>query len=1259
MTAGFVIGSAIIGALSGALKQAGIKLGSSSLTTQGNAYGHLSTAIGGSGTYIDDLSGEAAMKASAGMIGATAAGFGWAATTTALTPLFAFTGPAAPFIAGAVAAGGLGYFGGIAGEGVFDLGNGALKLADQTLDEIFSPLVVDLDNDGIELVSLVDSHAFFDMNSDGFAELTGWVQADDALLAIDSNGNGIIDNITELFGDENTDGFIQLATLDSNGDGFINNQDADFSNLLLWNDLNGNGYSEEDELQNITGENIEFIDLDYASVTKVKEGHSISSQSTVTMQDDSQREIVDVWFQYDPKFSYGILDDSFTYNADVFELPQITGHGEISNLWISMSNDNTLLQMVSALISQDFSNFSFSSFRDDVENIILRWLDLEGIDPNSRGGHVNAKHLVALEKLLGEDFLSEQSGSNPNGIVGETITRVWGDLIDEYSAKILVQIPKLYIDKAFIDAVNALLADPNVDTLTEQEANAIIFPTFQSAENDMFNHPLSWVLDTDYSYVKDKVTGDFTALIADVVANEPGSGQDVYWNDLLPFINAVAGDMAISDAEYDTALLGTYPDTTTSDPTHTLRYDNTVIGTSGDDVMNGARETDDYVHLKEGNDDAFTYYGADTIIYHLGDGHDTIGAYDDPLDDKIVFGAGITAGNISYSVVPEGLLVTMPDGGTILIRDQLGGTGARIETLEFSDGSSISWKDIKAVLNDVGTSGDDDIDGFQDDDTLEGGLGNDTIQAFKGSDTIVYNLGDGNDTVDFYGDGHDDTLVLNGGITPDNVTFGRSGGTLILGMPDGGSITIEQMFDPNGERIELFEFSNGVTMTWNEVWDRTLQDSQTDGDDNILGYRDTNDTLEGGLGNDTIQAFKGSDTIVYNLGDGHDVIDFYGDSQDDTLKFGEGISLTDLSFTPAGNSLDITLPDGGTIAIDGQFIDPASGEPIEFFEFSDVFYTWAEVEDYINTGVEPTGTPINNGNPGQALVGSDDPALPDSLVGGAGDDTIWGNAGDDELFGIQGADALYGGEGNDALNGGDGNDIVAGDNGNDIVWGDGGDDNVTGGDGLDTVYGGSGDDTVDGGAGADFVTGDTGADYVLGNLGDDQIYGHTGDDLLFGQDGNDTLKGEDDNDYVDGGAGADGVYGDAGNDVLYGQDDNDWLDGGAGSDFLNGGTGTDGLTGGAGADIFLFVNANESVLWSGDWIYDFVSGTDKLDVSAIATGISVIGNAAFSGTAGEWRYYEAWGNTVNHLDINGDTIADFEIVMAGQVSITTSDLLYN
>ncbi|MCC6597672.1 MAG: hypothetical protein IT559_02655 [Alphaproteobacteria bacterium] len=104
-----------------------------------------------------------------------------------------------------------------------ELGKGVMGLLPDWLDgptgmfdhgpKAISPLVLDLDGDGIELTRLGlgnagSSAVYFDLDNDGFEQRTAWVTGGDGLLALDRNGNGIIDNQSELFGNGRVDGTI-------------------------------------------------------------------------------------------------------------------------------------------------------------------------------------------------------------------------------------------------------------------------------------------------------------------------------------------------------------------------------------------------------------------------------------------------------------------------------------------------------------------------------------------------------------------------------------------------------------------------------------------------------------------------------------------------------------------------------------------------------------------------------------------------------------------------------------------------------------------------------------------------------------------------------------------------------------------------------------------------------------------------------------------------------------------------------------------
>ncbi|RJL04789.1 calcium-binding protein [Paracoccus siganidrum] len=307
----------------------------------------------------------------------------------------------------------------------------------------------------------------------------------------------------------------------------------------------------------------------------------------------------------------------------------------------------------------------------------------------------------------------------------------------------------------------------------------------------------------------------------------------------------------------------------------------------------------------------------------------------------------------------------------------------------------------------------------------------------------------------------------------------------------------------------------------------------------------------------------------------------------------------------------------------------------------------------------------------------------DTLVGGAGHDLLLGGNGNDLLQGDAGNDTLRGGGGDDRLWGGAGNDLLEGGIGNDTLIGHGGNDRLIGGAGDDLLNGGAGNDHLNGGNGHDLLNGDGGNDTLIGGAGNDTLNGGAGADSLVGGAGHDLLNGGAGHDLLDGGAGNDSLQGGAGADRLLGRAGHDRLDGGAGHDLLNGGAGDDTLLGGAGRDT-LIGGTGADMLYGGadrvrdvfvfnqladfgrgdalDQIFDFVSGIDVIDVSALDANSRRAGNQdfAFSGTSAQANsvWYSRQGDDLLvQGDRTGDGQADFAFWLRDLDRLTADDFI--
>ena len=130
---------------------------------------------------------------------------------------------------------------------------------------MLAPVVLDLDGNGVNLVSIKKAKAAFDMNGDGSLDDTGWIGRGDGFLVVDRNKDGLITEASELSlaseDEASTSGLDGLALFDSNGDGVVDKKDARFGELSVWVDANGNGVSEAGELRTLTEAGIASLRL--------------------------------------------------------------------------------------------------------------------------------------------------------------------------------------------------------------------------------------------------------------------------------------------------------------------------------------------------------------------------------------------------------------------------------------------------------------------------------------------------------------------------------------------------------------------------------------------------------------------------------------------------------------------------------------------------------------------------------------------------------------------------------------------------------------------------------------------------------------------------------------------------------------------------------------------------------------------------------------------------------------------------------------
>jgi len=169
---------------------------------------------------------------------------------------------------------------------------------DLSRDAGITPLIIDLDGNGVQTLARGSTTGTFDLLGTGTAISSGWISRGDGFLAVDRNGNGSIDSINELFGGlSKGSGFAQLAAYDSNGDGVVDAKDANFVDLRIWQDANSNHQTDAGELMTLAQAGIISLKLGYTELPFLdKQGNLHLERSSATLADGHTTDMTDVYF---------------------------------------------------------------------------------------------------------------------------------------------------------------------------------------------------------------------------------------------------------------------------------------------------------------------------------------------------------------------------------------------------------------------------------------------------------------------------------------------------------------------------------------------------------------------------------------------------------------------------------------------------------------------------------------------------------------------------------------------------------------------------------------------------------------------------------------------------------------------------------------------------------------------------------------------------------------------------------------------------
>ena len=783
-------------------------------------------------------------------------------------------------------------------------------------DVAISPLVLDLSGTGLNLTPLSAASPYFDLTGSGFATKTGWIGNGSGLLAIDPTDSGQITSIAQLFGTANgyANGFAALLALDTNGNGLIDPGDEAWSQLRVWVNPEGDGVVHPGELATLDELGIQSISLNAVASNQDIGGNTVGLAATYTLANGTQQTIGDVWFQTSP--TYTQADVATNISIEASKIPELSGYGSLRDLQSAATLDPTLLSEVQSVTTDVSQNAG--AILEDVKTLMLEWSSSTGVDPDSAGNNqgggpiqpLDARELDFLEKYTGLPFYNQSyNASYVRWNAAISIEEAWNAAFDGVVSRLVLQAGYDLPEFAYNQDIDAVVPTNSIQASFVSLYSRLGGPTATNT--------IQW---------------DVALRVAD------GLRSDLRL-DSATYLAQVAAASSTSIASFASTYI--YGLSYAADSTG--RY--VVSGTTRDATIYAGQAIRE-IQIT-GGDTATPAPLDNTIFFSASDGHLELDLtdYSPTPETTLKLGAGIDDDDLTASWDGDrNLILTDAVTGNVIQIDGQDSTGLvtqgsgplgdshqaeihGISQVVFADGTTLDRTALRTLAT-TGTTSADRLIGDSDSSVFDGKgapAGNQDYEQGSGStDTFVYKTGYGaleiNDDLG-RSSMRNRTLELGAGITPANATFtsDASGNVYVSDGTAGDQVKIDQMLASGflGGRSEFgvdrVVFGDGTVWTSAQVANAVLSSNAT-----------VFNLLPGG----SSVTFNGSTSNVvnYNAGDGAAVINLNGAAG--VINLGPGITAKDLTFN-ADDAGDLTVTIGSagdSILINGNLYAGWSSE---------------------------------------------------------------------------------------------------------------------------------------------------------------------------------------------------------------------------------------------------------------------------------------------------------------------------------------------